>query len=186
MLSHDKLKRPIPPNSRHPHAGYNATRSTPLGGVFPYFTTDSPGCAAAISSPSHCAAGFVMRVSVISRPLSLLLSHGCRSLKPRFSPHRCIAWKLAATVCTTQPTAYLSNTTVDGNWQCPFSGGFTNGFGTFCALSSTQYSCSGCPSLCNAGSVRNRTVQQDSHRHTSIPPRNLDFIMPLCVPHSSA
>jgi hypothetical protein len=60
----------------------------------------------------------------------------------------CRAWKLAATVCTTQPTMYVDDT----NWMCPMSGGFTDPvFGTYCAAPSTQYACSTCPGLCNAG-----------------------------------
>ncbi|MDO9020865.1 MAG: hypothetical protein Q8S73_34520 [Deltaproteobacteria bacterium] len=59
----------------------------------------------------------------------------------------CRAWKLAATVCTTQPTAYVDN----NNFSCPRSGGFTDPtFGTYCAVAS-QYSCSTCPGACNAG-----------------------------------
>jgi hypothetical protein len=59
----------------------------------------------------------------------------------------CRAWKLAATVCTTQPTMYYDTT----NWTCPVSGGFTDPlFGTYCRPPSTQYACSTCPVLCNA------------------------------------
>ena len=59
----------------------------------------------------------------------------------------CRAWKLAATVCTSQPTLYSDT----NNWQCPASGGFTDPiFGTYCASPSTQYSCSTCPGACNA------------------------------------
>jgi hypothetical protein len=60
----------------------------------------------------------------------------------------CRAWKLAATVCTTQPTMY----TDANNWTCPVSGGFTDPvFGTYCRPTSTQYACSTCPGACNAG-----------------------------------
>jgi hypothetical protein len=59
----------------------------------------------------------------------------------------CRAWKLAATVCTTEPTLYSDAT----NWTCPASGGFTDPvFGTFCMSPSTQYACSTCPGACNA------------------------------------
>jgi hypothetical protein len=59
----------------------------------------------------------------------------------------CRAWKLAATVCNSQPTQYVDA----DNWQCPSSGGFTDPvFGTYCAVAS-QYSCSTCPGYCNAG-----------------------------------
>ena len=59
----------------------------------------------------------------------------------------CRAWKLAATVCTTAPTAYSDN----NNWTCPVSGGFTDPvFGTYCRPATTQYVCSGCPGACNA------------------------------------
>ena len=58
----------------------------------------------------------------------------------------CRAWKLAATVCTTQPMPYSGNE----NFSCPQSGGFTDPtFGTYCAVAS-QYSCSTCPGACNA------------------------------------
>lgn len=61
----------------------------------------------------------------------------------------CRAWKLAATVCTTPPTAYFGN----DNWTCPASGGFTDPvFGTYCASPGAQYACSTCPAACNAGS----------------------------------
>lgn len=60
----------------------------------------------------------------------------------------CRAWKLAATVCTTEPTMYIDAT----NWQCPNAGGFTDStFGTFCASTGIQYACSTCPGACNAG-----------------------------------
>jgi hypothetical protein len=59
----------------------------------------------------------------------------------------CRAWKLAATVCTTEPTMYGDQT----NWTCPASGGFTDPmFGTYC-VTGMQYSCSTCPGACNAG-----------------------------------
>jgi hypothetical protein len=62
----------------------------------------------------------------------------------------CRAWKLAATVCTTQPMPYSGNE----NFSCPQSGGFTDPtFGTYCA-SANQYSCSSCPGACNAGACR--------------------------------
>ncbi len=58
----------------------------------------------------------------------------------------CRAWELAATVCTTMPTAYFGN----DNWQCPMASGFTDPvFGTFCAVP-MQYACSTCPAACNA------------------------------------
>jgi len=65
----------------------------------------------------------------------------------------CRAWKLAATVCTTQPTDYDDFAPLTyANWTCPASGGFTDPvFGTFCASPSVQYSCSSCPGACNAG-----------------------------------
>jgi hypothetical protein len=60
----------------------------------------------------------------------------------------CRAWKVAATVCNTQPTSYSDST----NWQCPNAGGFSDPtFGSYCYLGSTQYSCSTCPGSCNAG-----------------------------------
>ena len=62
----------------------------------------------------------------------------------------CRAWKLAATVCTTQPVAYSGSE----NWSCSRSGGFTDPtFGTYC-LALNQYSCSTCPGACNAGPCR--------------------------------
>jgi hypothetical protein len=61
----------------------------------------------------------------------------------------CRAWKLAATVCTTQPTSYTDT----NNWQCPMAGGFTDpAFGTFCAVTN-QYACSTCPGACNASCI---------------------------------
>ncbi len=63
----------------------------------------------------------------------------------------CRAWKLAATVCTTQPTDYSGN----ANFTCPRAGGFTDPtFGTYC-LVLNQYACSGCPGACNAACVYN-------------------------------
>lgn len=60
----------------------------------------------------------------------------------------CRAWKLAATVCTTEPMMYVDAT----NWTCPVSGGFTDPvFGTYCAAAGAQYACSTCPGACNAG-----------------------------------
>ena len=62
----------------------------------------------------------------------------------------CRAWKLAATICTTEPVAYFGN----DNWQCAASGGFTDPvFGTYCAAAN-QFSCSTCPAACNAGACR--------------------------------
>ncbi|MBK6533091.1 MAG: hypothetical protein IPF99_26940 [Deltaproteobacteria bacterium] len=53
----------------------------------------------------------------------------------------CRAWKVAATVCNTQPVNYSGNE----NWSCSSSGGFTDPtFGTYCARTS-QYACSSCP-----------------------------------------
>jgi len=61
----------------------------------------------------------------------------------------CRAWKLAATVCTTEPTMYSDT----NNWQCPMSGGFTDPvFGTYCARPN-QYACSTCPGACNASCI---------------------------------
>jgi hypothetical protein len=69
----------------------------------------------------------------------------------------CRAWKLAATVCTTQPQAYVDN----NNWQCPVSGGFTDPvFGTYC-LRTGQYSCSTCPGACNAQCAYNPLSLRD-------------------------
>ncbi|MEZ4392777.1 MAG: MXAN_6577-like cysteine-rich protein [Polyangiales bacterium] len=63
----------------------------------------------------------------------------------------CRAWKLAATICTTEPTAYSGTS----NWYCPMSGGFTDPvFGTYCPRAS-QYACSTCPGACNAGCAYN-------------------------------
>jgi len=60
----------------------------------------------------------------------------------------CRAWKLAATVCTTEPTAYFGLE----NWECSSSGGFTDAaFGTFCDPGTEQFACSTCPAACNAG-----------------------------------
>ena len=65
----------------------------------------------------------------------------------------CVAWKLAATVCTTLPTLnYSAAQGRDaGDWTCPHSGGFSDscGFGTFCPVTS-QYICTGCLGNCNA------------------------------------
>jgi hypothetical protein len=82
----------------------------------------------------------------------------------------CRAWKLAATVCNTEPTLYSDST----NWQCPSSGGFTDpAFGTFCSYTGTQYSCSTCPGLCNAGGcdsfVDGLTLRDCTGSETDIP-----------------
>ncbi len=73
----------------------------------------------------------------------------------------CRAWKLAATVCTTAPTMYMTPFVpppVD-NWTCPISGGFTDPvFGTYCRAPGTQYSCSTCPGACNAGACSFRPL----------------------------
>ncbi len=66
----------------------------------------------------------------------------------------CVAWKLAATVCTTAPTSVGSQ----ADWACPSSGGFTDAlFGTFCAVNasvgSAQLVCSDCLGACNAGTT---------------------------------
>lgn len=59
----------------------------------------------------------------------------------------CRAWKLAATICNSEPEQYEG----DANYFCASSGGFTDPtFGTFCAVSQ-QYACSDCPGACNAG-----------------------------------
>ena len=79
----------------------------------------------------------------------------------------CRAWKLAATVCTTEPMAYSGTE----NWSCPTSGGFTDPvFGTFCAVSN-QYSCSTCPGACNAGTCRSgsNTLRNCSGSETAQP-----------------
>jgi hypothetical protein len=63
----------------------------------------------------------------------------------------CKAWKLAATVCNTQPVAYGYAT--PGDWLCPSAGGFTDpNFGTYCAVSN-QYACSDCYGVCNASCI---------------------------------
>jgi hypothetical protein len=59
----------------------------------------------------------------------------------------CRAWKLAATVCTTQPARDPG----DGNFSCPVSGGFTDPtFGTYCRVAE-QHACSTCAGPCSAG-----------------------------------
>jgi hypothetical protein len=85
----------------------------------------------------------------------------------------CRAWKVAATVCNTQPTAYGDST----NWQCPTAGGFSDPtFGSYCYLGSTQYSCSTCPGACNAGcayiplSLRNCNYQETQQPPPTPPP----------------
>jgi len=71
----------------------------------------------------------------------------------------CKAWKLAATVCSTPPLSYNSDTNSTGdrswNFQCR-SGGFAafdrvsaSSFGDFCFVAD-QYICTGCPGACNA------------------------------------
>ena len=71
----------------------------------------------------------------------------------------CKAWKLAATVCSTPPLSYNSDTNSTGdrswNFQCR-SGGFAafdrvsaSSFGEFCFVAD-QYICTGCPGACNA------------------------------------
>jgi len=71
----------------------------------------------------------------------------------------CKAWKLAATVCSTPPLSYNSDTNGTGdrswNFQCR-SGGFAafdrvsgGSFGEFCFVAD-QYICTGCPGACNA------------------------------------
>jgi len=71
----------------------------------------------------------------------------------------CKAWKLAATVCSTPPYSYNSDTNSTGdrswNFQCR-SGGFAafdrvsaSSFGEFCFVAD-QYICTGCPGACNA------------------------------------
>lgn len=63
----------------------------------------------------------------------------------------CRAWKLAATICTTQPTGY--GYSPPGDFSCPSSGGFTDPtLGTFCSVSN-QYSCSDCYGACNAACI---------------------------------
>jgi hypothetical protein len=79
----------------------------------------------------------------------------------------CRAWKLAATVCTTQPVPYVGNE----NFSCPQSGGFTDPtFGTYCAFAN-QYSCSTCPGACNAGACRSNsnTLRNCSGAETTQP-----------------
>jgi hypothetical protein len=62
---------------------------------------------------------------------------------------QCRAWKLAATVCTTQPVAY-GTIGPNNNWNCPMAGGFTDpAFGMFCSVAN-QYACSDCYGACNA------------------------------------
>ena len=51
----------------------------------------------------------------------------------------CKSWKLAATICTSQPSSQPGN-----NWFCPTSGGFSDqAFGTFCSTNQ-QYVCTNC------------------------------------------
>src|SRR5262249_44964630 len=57
----------------------------------------------------------------------------------------CKAWKLAATVCTTEPVGYGS--APQGDFYCPSAGGGDTGF---CAVPN-QYACSNCDGACNAG-----------------------------------
>ncbi len=79
----------------------------------------------------------------------------------------CRAWKLAATVCTTQPLAYSGTE----NFSCPASGGFTDPlFGTYCAVAG-QYACSSCPGSCNAGGCRagSNTLRNCSGSETAQP-----------------
>jgi hypothetical protein len=60
----------------------------------------------------------------------------------------CQAWKLAATICNTQPVGYGFPT--PGDWTCPSSGGFIDpAFGAFCSVGN-QYACSDCYGACNA------------------------------------
>jgi hypothetical protein len=65
----------------------------------------------------------------------------------------CRAWKLAATICTTEPVSYgieMNPPSWSYNFQCPVSGGFTDPtFGTYC-LQMNQYSCTNCYGACNA------------------------------------
>ena len=77
----------------------------------------------------------------------------------------CYAWKLAATVCTTQPTAYSS-----GDWNCPTAGGFVDPvFGTYC-LVTNQYSCSDGNGACNGNTLRNCQGQEQVQPIPSPPP----------------
>ncbi len=81
----------------------------------------------------------------------------------------CRAWKLAATICNTQPVGY--GYTPPANWSCPSSGGFTDPlFGTYCAVAN-QYSCSDCYGLCNSGtcSYRPLSLRNCSGSETSQP-----------------
>ena len=74
----------------------------------------------------------------------------------------CYAWKLAATVCTTQPTAYAS-----GDWYCPTAGGFVDPvFGSFC-LVTDQYSCTDGAGACNGVTLHNC---QGTEQHQPPPP----------------
>lgn len=60
----------------------------------------------------------------------------------------CMVWKLAATVCNTEPTFVPSSTS---SFYCPTSGGFVDPyFGAFCAVND-QYSCADCTAQCSAG-----------------------------------
>ncbi len=57
----------------------------------------------------------------------------------------CRAWKLAATICTSEPVSYYSNNGSTGanswNFQCGSSGGFIDPrFGTYCSVAN-QYIC---------------------------------------------
>lgn len=66
----------------------------------------------------------------------------------------CKEWKLAATVCTTQPVSY-GTTLTNQNFTCSISGGFTDAlFGTYCMVTN-QYVCVECDDStapeCHAG-----------------------------------
>jgi len=75
----------------------------------------------------------------------------------------CKTWKLAATICTTQPAQQPGSMS---NYFCPSSGGFTDPtFGTYCATSQ-QYVCNSCTAampgspcylLCSYNSAPTRT-----------------------------
>jgi hypothetical protein len=64
----------------------------------------------------------------------------------------CRAWKLAATVCTTEPVDNSDSAPLTyEDWWCASSGGFTDPeFGTYCLDPSPQYACSNCVNACNA------------------------------------
>ena len=62
-----------------------------------------------------------------------------------YDSYACVAWKLAATVCTQPPVVYPANATQLANWKCAPSGSV----GGFCTLPE-QRVCSTCVSGCSA------------------------------------